>query len=196
MRNRKVWVDGKEHRWDDVFGFVWCSEQRESAYRPVEYCFGLDDKQLNVWGCKNTRMDWSEWAEWFSYGKFERRGLRKNNIVFVFDKQRIRHELQTSLFKFRFCPYLNLEFVESVIQVFPEEVSPGSDRDWKYKRDYEESPGSLKITEKSDEGGFSFVDEYYASGVAPSSPRVAARILNQAAAAIGVDKPMLGDALR
>lgn len=196
MRNRKVWVDGKEHRWDDVFGFVWCREERESAYRPVEYCFGLDDKQLNVWGCKQARMAWSEWAEWFSYGKFEKRGLRKNNIVFVFDKERIRHELQTSLFKFRFCPHLNLEFVEAVIQAFPEEVNPGTDQDWKYKRDYDESPGSLKITEKSDEDGFSFVDEYYSSGVVPRSPKVAGRILNRAAAAIGIDKPLLGDALR
>ncbi|MBU2966581.1 hypothetical protein Q4508_03215 [Amphritea sp. 2_MG-2023] len=26
MRNRKVWVDAKESRWDEVFGFTWCSE--------------------------------------------------------------------------------------------------------------------------------------------------------------------------
>lgn len=31
MRNRKVWVDAKESRWDEVFGFTWCSEQRNTA---------------------------------------------------------------------------------------------------------------------------------------------------------------------
>lgn len=62
MRNRKVWVDGEESRWDEVFGFTWCSEQRNTAYRPPEYCFGVDEKRLNIWGCKNARMDWAEVA--------------------------------------------------------------------------------------------------------------------------------------
>ena len=74
MRNRKVWVDGKESRWDDVFGFTWCSEQRNTAYRPNEYCFGIEDKRLNLWGCKNARMEWVKWSDWFTYGNFKKGG--------------------------------------------------------------------------------------------------------------------------
>ena len=40
MRNRRVYLDGKEMNWDEVFGFTWCGTQRSTAYRPIEYCFG------------------------------------------------------------------------------------------------------------------------------------------------------------
>ena len=130
MRNRKVWVDGKESRWDDVFGFTWCSEQRNTAYRPLEYCFGIDDKRLNLWGCKNARMDWVKWSDWFSYGNFKKGGLLSARHIFVFDKKRIRHELETNLFQFRFCPHLDFKLVEAVLAQLPEEVEvkPKGDR--------------------------------------------------------------------
>ena len=196
MRNRKVWIDGKESRWDEVFGFVWCSEQREGAYRPIEYCFGIDDKRLNVWGCKQAHMEWVEWATWFSYGKFDKRGLLKKQITFTFDKKRIRHELESNLFRFRFCPYLNFRLVEAVVDAFPDEVMPETDDAWTYKRDYQESPGAIKIKEKTNNSGFSSVDEYYASGVVPRSSAVAVQILRKAAASIGVDQRFLEDVFK
>ncbi len=148
MRNRKVWVDGKDSRWDDVFGFTWCSEQRNTAYRPLEYCFGIDDKRLNLWGCKNARMDWGKWSDWFSYGSFKKAGLLKAVHTFVFDKKRIRHELETNLFRFRFCPHLNFKLVEAVLAQLPNEVEVQQKGDWTYKEDYDESPSSIKIKEK------------------------------------------------
>jgi predicted RNA-binding Zn-ribbon protein involved in translation (DUF1610 family) len=42
IRNRKCYLDGKEMQRDELFGFVWCAEQRNKAYRPIEYCFGRD----------------------------------------------------------------------------------------------------------------------------------------------------------
>ena len=187
MRNRKVWVDGKESRWDDVFGFTWCSERRNIAYRPLEYCFGVDEKRLNIWGCKNARMDWAKWSEWFSYGTFKKGSLLKSGHVFAFDKKRIRHELETNLYRFRFCPHLNFKLVEAVLENLPDEVEVNSKGDWTYKRDYEESPGSIKIKEKTVEEGYSYTDEYYASGVAPRTPAIGLAILKKAYSAAGVD---------
>ncbi len=191
MRNRKVWVDAKESRWDDVFGFTWCSEQRNSAYRPLEYCFGVDDKRLNIWGCKNARMDWTTWSQWFSYGSFKKGSLLKGGHVFAFDKQRIRHELETNLFRFRFCPHLNFRLVEAVLENLPDEVEVKPKGDWTYKRDYEESPGSIKIKEKTVEDGYSYTDEYYTSGVAPRTPAIGLAILKKAFNTAGVDSPGL-----
>lgn len=187
MRNRKVWVDAKESRWDDVFGFTWCSEQRNSAYRPLEYCFGVDDKRFNIWGCKNARLDWSTWSEWFSYGSFKKGGFLKGGYVFAFDKKRIRHELETNLYRFRFCPYLNFRLVEAVLENLPDEVEVKPKGDWTYKRDYEESPGCIKIKEKTVEDGYSYTDEYYTSGVAPRTSAVGLTILKKAFDAAGVD---------
>jgi RNA polymerase subunit RPABC4/transcription elongation factor Spt4/uncharacterized tellurite resistance protein B-like protein len=138
MRNRKVWVDGKESRWDEVFGFIWCSEQRNSAYRPFTYCFGVDDKRINLWGCKNARMDWVKWGDWLSYGSFKKGGMLKSGHFFIFDKKRIRHELETNLFRFRFCPHLNFRLVEAVLQHLPDEVEVKPKGQWAYKQDYDE----------------------------------------------------------
>ena len=107
IRNRKVYLDGKELAWDEVFGFIWCATQRAIAYRPVEYCFGKADNRLNPWGCKQAQLDWTDWAQWFSYGRWQKTGFLRTNYVFVFDKDRIRHELATKLYRYRFCPHAN-----------------------------------------------------------------------------------------
>jgi hypothetical protein len=195
MRNRKVWLDGSESRWDDIFGFTWCSEQRNTAYRPLEYCFGVDDKRLNLWGCRNARMDWARWSDWFSYGNFKKGGLLKGGHTFVFDKKMIRHELETNLFRFRFCPHLNFKLVETVLEQLPNEVDIRPNGDWMYKEDYDESPGSIKVKEKIEEDGYSYTKEFHSSGVVPRTPALGLQILKRAFQAGGVDSTGLKDVL-
>lgn len=52
---------------------------------------------------------------------------------------------------------------------------------WEFKRDYDESPGALKVIETSSQSGFTYTDEYYASGVTPKSIKIALEILKKAA---------------
>lgn len=186
MRNRKVYVDGEESRWDEVFGFAWCARQRNTAYKPMEYCFGLDEKSLNIWGCKQARMDWAEWSDWLGYGSFRNKRL-PNQVCFVFDKNRIRHELETNLFKYRFCPYLRFDLIEAVLKELPDEVTPSEKGPWVYKRDYNETPGSIKVKVENSEGGYTYTDEYYSSGVAPKSVVLGLRILRKAFQSCGFD---------
>lgn len=152
MRNRKVYIDGTESRWDEVFGFVWCAQARNTAYRTLEYCYGLDEKRLNIWGCKQAGMDWAEWADWFSYGSFKKGGLLKSQPIFIFDKNRIKHEIETNLFRCRYCPYLNFDLIQAVVDAFPDEATPSEKGPWLYRRDYDETPGSLKVKTKTSEG--------------------------------------------
>jgi hypothetical protein len=180
LRNRKVYVDGKELQWDDVFGFSWCSNSRKSAYRPDLYCFGLDEKTLNIWGCKQAHMDWNEWADWFGYGTFKQGGILKSHVSFIFDKNRIRHELETKLYRCRFCPHLNFKLIEAVLDTLPDEVSPSEKGPWGYKRDYSEAPGSILVKTKTRQGDYTFTDEYYSSGVAPRSVYIGLELLKQA----------------
>lgn len=187
MRNRKVYVEGKESRWEEVFGFSWCAEARDQAYRPLEYCFGLDEKRLNIWGCKQARMDWSERADWFSYGSFRKAGLLKGQVTFVFDKDRIKHELQTNLFRYRYCPYLNFDLVQAVVDALPSEVTPSEKGPWGYKTDYNESPGSIKVKVKVVEDGYTYTDEFFSSGLAPKNPSLGLQILRQALDACGMN---------
>lgn len=181
MRNRKVYVDGKELQWKDVFGFVSCANSRKSAYRPNEFCFGLDENRLNVWGCKQTRMDWSEWASWFEYGSFKQKsGIFKNQVSFVFDKKRIRHEIETNLYKFRFCPHIQFKLIKAVLDNFPNEVTPSDKGPWLYKRGHQDSPGSILVKVKIENDGYAYTDEYNSSGVVPNSINIGLELLRTA----------------
>ena len=118
-------LTGKRNRGGDVFGFTWCAAQRASAYRPIEYCFGKEENRLNPWGCKQARADWTEWSDWFCFGNWEKSGLLGKKVQWRFDKERIHHELATSLYRFRHCPHLKTKFIEAALKHLPEIVFPG-----------------------------------------------------------------------
>lgn len=174
VRNRKVYIDGTEYPWDEVFGFLWCGEQRESAYKPAEYCFGADEKRPNLWGCKQLHMDWVQWAEWFTYGKWV------SKDTFQFDKDRIAHEVEANSHRLRFCPHLRRNLLQAVFQSLPDRVRV-SDRDgWKYKKNCEQIPNSIKIVQKTTQDGFVYTNEFFTDGVVPVGFDVAKAILKRA----------------
>lgn len=185
IRNRRVFQDGDEKPWDEIFGFAWCAAQRNTAYRPIEYCFGKDENRLNPWGCKQARMDWTDWASWFSYGAWEKAGMMSSKVVWRFNKDRIRHELATHLYRFRFCPHLVPNLAEAVIKHLPDTVAPDKDQDWSFNHQYEEVPGAIKVVEREGRGDYQFTNEYWSDGVRPNGLRVFAHILSKALAEVG-----------
>lgn len=188
MRNRKVWLDGKESRWDEIFGFTWCSQQRNSAYRPVEHCFGIEEKKLNIWGCKQSGMNWTSWERWFSYGDFSDFNSRTNEATFIFNKNRIRHELETNLYRIRLCPHLNFKLIETILEIFPTEVKVSTTKktEWKFKQDYEQTQGAIFIKEVTTDGAFSYTREYYSSGIVPNGQEAGLNLLKKALGKIGM----------
>lgn len=167
IRNKRYYNNGLELAWDEVFAFIWCAEQRNSAYRPIEYCFGKDQNQINPWGCRQIRCEWAEWARWFSYGHFKKSRIFKSSYMWVFDKERIRHEVMTNLHHYRRCPHLRPALIEAVLRAIPEEIDISSNSGWKYSRMYEEVPGSIKVIEIEKSAGYESKDEYFSDGVRP-----------------------------
>lgn len=196
LRNRCLHINGEEKQWDEVFGFIWCASQRTTAYRPVEYCFGKDENRLNPWGCKQARMDWTEWANWFCYGKWEKSGLLGKKVQWNFDKERIRHELATNLYRYRSCPHLKTRLSEAVIKHFPENVVPDSDPNWDFHQHYEELPGSIKIVQKENSGGFSYNREFWADGVRPKGLASLTSILTNAFRDLGIAELQVSNLLK
>jgi uncharacterized tellurite resistance protein B-like protein len=180
IRNRKVYLDGQELPWDEVFGFIWCATQRAAAFQPIEYCFGKDENRINPWGCRQARMEWTEWARWFSYGRWQRTASVRGIYAFVFDKDRIRHEVATNLYRYRFCPHLRPLFIEAFLKYLPDQVEVTSDGPWKYNRAYEELPGTIKISEREGSGNFAYTTEYYSDGVRPRGYAILADLLKKA----------------
>ena len=181
LRNKSAYLDGQITAWDVVFGFADCWARRENAYRPMEYCFGFEEKQLNIWGCKQADMPWTGWSRWLSYGQFS------GEHRFIFDKKRMRHELESNLYHFRFCPNLRLDLVEKVLEIFPAEVPVSLDStSWTYNRIYERTPNSIKIVSKRGGGGFTITDEFYSDGVTPVGFSTAISILKRALKGCGI----------
>lgn len=186
MRNRCCYQDGAEVAWDEVFHFLWCARNRHSAYKPVLYCFGRDENRVNPWGCKNAQLEWTEWANWFSYGEWRRSGLLKTSYIWRFDKERIRHDVLTNLHKFRHCPHLRNRLVEAVLSALPDEVEVSEKGPWKYSRGDEQTPGSVNVVEVERSADFSFKTEYWADGVRPRGLGILEEVLKRAFAEAGV----------
>lgn len=103
-----------------------------------------------------------------------------SGYVFVFDKQRIRHELETALYRYRFCPHMRTELAEAVLRYFPEQVEVTEGGDWKYNRSYEALTGTIKIIERQESGGLGFTSEYHSDGVRPRNLKLLGEILQKA----------------
>jgi hypothetical protein len=186
IRNRRVYLDGLELAWHEVFGFIWCASQRATAYRPIEYCFGKDENRINPWGCKQARMEWTDWAQWFSYGRWQKGGVLRSGYVFVFDKDRIHHELATNLYRYRFCPHMRMQLAEAVLRNLPDQVEVKPDGNWTYSRAYETLPGAIKVIEREGSGDLAYTSDYYADGVRPKGYAALTDILKKAFDECGV----------
>ncbi len=186
LRNRKSYLDGSEISRDQLFGFVWCAEKRKMAYRPVESCFGKSESRMNPWGCMQARMEWTEWAGWFSYGRFEKAGLLGGKRIWIFDKARIEHELLNNLHRFRFCPFLRTKLLSAVLRALPDQVEITDKGPWRYNHSYQEGAGSIKVVEIEKSDGMEFREEYFADGVRPKGLGLLPEILAKAFVEAGV----------
>lgn len=185
IRNKTAYQNGTEKAWEDIFGFAWCASKRASSYRPAEYCYGKDENRLNPWGCKQARMNWTDWSDWFSYGAWEKAGMMSSKVVWRFDKERIRHELATRLHSYRYCPHLVANLYKAVLKNLPDTVDPSRDQNWTFNRSYNESPGCLKVVEKEGSGAYSFTNEYWSDGVRPKGQRLLGDLLKKSTAEVG-----------
>ncbi|MFQ5451428.1 MAG: TerB family tellurite resistance protein [Nitrospinaceae bacterium] len=186
IRNRSIYIDGQRKDWNEVFGFAWCAAQRSTAYQPDEYCFGKDENRLNPWGCKQADMDWTDWAKWFQYGSWEKTGLLGRKIQWRFDKKKIRHELNSNLHRYRFCPHINMKLGEAIIKYLPETINPESDPNWGFHEQYDQSPGSIKVVEEKGTDEYSYKNEFWADGVHPRGLQLLSDILSKAFKELGI----------
>ena len=64
----------------------------------------------------------------------------------------------------------------AVLKYLPEIIVPEGDKNWSYRRGYEQTPGSIKVIEKND----TFSQEYWSDGVRPIGHFVFVDVLKKA----------------
>lgn len=127
--HKRVFIDGEEYSWNEVFAYLWCYGLKEKAYDKDQYCHG-DANQfpaINPWGCIQVNMPMSRESEWFRYGKFDVDGK-----TFIFNKKMIEHYFTANTERFRFCPALDIEKMKHALARLPESVNPAIHKDWEY----------------------------------------------------------------
>lgn len=170
LRNKEVFLNGEASDWNVVFGYAGCASEREKAYDKIGYCFGSENSRLNLWGCRAIGMDWSAWSEWFTFGQFRRAD------VFVFDMQRIVHELEKKIKSVRLCPHLRLEFISEILKAFPREALVAKNAGWEYQQGESTHPNAVEITIRENEYQY----KTYVIGVRPIGTIAAKPILSKA----------------
>lgn len=160
-RKRTVYVNGEKVTWDSVFSYSWCYEKKKASFKPDHYCFGFEDEyQFNVWGCIQANMPFIDNAQWFCWGNWQNK-----NGDWKFDKERIRYELQKGLYQYRFCPALQPDLIQDVINVLPDVVNPTKNRNWKFVETWgDENLSGLVVTVNR----FGFKEQVVMKGVAPN----------------------------
>jgi len=160
-RKRTVYVDGEKVTWDSVFSFGWCYEKKKACFKPDYYCFGFENEwEFNVWGCVRANLPFIDNAPWFCWGQW-----LGNNGDWKFDKERILHELQKNLFQYRYCPSLQPQIIQDVINALPDIVNPSKDKNWKFVEKWGDDslPGLTVITNR-----FGYKEKVVMRGVSPS----------------------------
>lgn len=121
-----------------VYKGAGCFRSRLKAYNREQYCFGEQEYEFNIWGCKRLEMPINEWAEWLQYGELDKQG------VWHFDKARIQHELEVKIHENELCPILNNQRVLETLNRLPDTIDPKTDKYWNYRTSYEEVRGEYR----------------------------------------------------
>ena len=186
LANHAVYVNGRQQAWDDVFGFCPCALARMASDMPDAYCFGSDDEFLNIWGCRQARMDWSAAAHWFALGSFEGRD------GFAFDKEAIWRLLQANLGRVAHCPFLDMARMKTALANLPDRIKARGR--WRFREAQSESGVAETRMVNENIQGCVFSYETLVDGIAPNDEYDAIRLISRAAKAAG--RPLPAAALK
>ena len=184
LLSRKVYVNGEEVSWDDLFAFTRCAVKRIASDNPVEYCFGCYDESLNIWGCRQAGMDWSETAEWFALGSF------KDADGFIFDKNAISAMLEKRLRHVAICPFLSRACMSAALEKLPRTIKAKSG--WRFSEVAGDATKSVLRTVTENVHGCLYSYEAQVNGMVPANEYEAIRLIRGAAKACGIKNLDIG----
>lgn len=108
----------------DIWPFYSCMGER--IHSSKDTCFGGDGSTSpeNSLGCHFAGAGWSD--DWY------KSGIMDTNGVWNFEKGYYLSILKDRLYRFRFCPFMNLEKMAKIIDALPTKIDPRVDKEWEY----------------------------------------------------------------
>jgi hypothetical protein len=178
LKAKVLLLDGNEIDWNEFFRFAGCATTRKRAFRKVEYCFGKGDHHLNPWGCVWSGMGWSSHGEdWMRFGRWIH---GHKNPVWEFDKAQIRELLLQRIYPARFCPHLNLQYIDAFFRAIPDRVEIYQGGDWEFQMADDADPDALHIRHTIGVGKGKYTTDISVKGVRPVSQRLLMSLIEQA----------------
>jgi len=160
-RKKTVYHNGQKVMWDSMFSFQYCYEHKLASFKPEYYCIGFENEyDFNLWGCMRVEMPFVEHANWFTFGKW-----LNNKGDWIFDNERIKHELAKNIHYCKFCPAINLDLIQDILTAIPDIVNPSKNKNWKFKETFS-NDGTNILTSTIKEYGFERTVNY--NGVSPN----------------------------
>jgi len=179
--DRKVYIDGSEKDWDEIFGFAACARGREESEHPLEYCFGNEASGINPCGCRLLGFGWGGSAEWLTKGMFE------DDHLYRFDKAALRQLLEERLERVHLCPHLHPELARAMLQALPDAIHAWGA--WSHREAPSGSREAQSVSVSESVHGCAVMATKRVDGIAPTSARSAIRLIKAAARKCGVREP-------
>ncbi|QTL99878.1 zinc-ribbon domain-containing protein [Iocasia frigidifontis] len=159
-KTAEFYLDGKAVSKSDIYRPLNCYKEKVESYDQQRYCFGEEDYNMNFWGCKKLNMPFNRYSAqsgWLSYGQFN------DSNEWVFNKDKIYHELMKNIKEYEICPALNVENVKEKFKKFPQKINPTKNENWGYITNYKEVNGQFRevatgIYPKLENDNFIFMD--------------------------------------
>jgi hypothetical protein len=120
-----------------------------------------------------------------------------DTFVFKFDKKRLKHEVLSSLHSYRFCPFLNRQYIEEIFNEIPDEIIVTPKSEWELQTDYDNRIGSLNVVEEiypdgedenDDDEKFVYRKEYKISGIREKSKSFSIKLIKNVVEKLKLDK--------
>ena len=133
-KSQRIEINSEEVHSTKLRNSLWCYRQKCEEKAGREWCMisEYNENKSNPFNCRQIQFHQFESGNWDDFGYID-----SDNGDWVFDKQRIKEELESNIIRLNYCPLLESDKILKVADELPERLNPKINLDWAFKsQDY------------------------------------------------------------